>query len=573
MTSIQPSGAGVTLCKQRLGIVLAATTAAYLWTLQFGFVYDDLGQIVSNPLIQNWRSLPMYFRGNVWMQQSQVGNYYRPFFLTWFMGNHTLFGMHSAFWHLTTIAVHLAATALVYWLALRLTRDQNASVIAALIFGVHPVHVESVAWISGVTDPLMTLFMIPSFLAFMNYRDKRGAKWLWMSLGLFACALLTKETAIILPGLLVAYVLLCPDAVWKTKVKNAVATVIPYALVGVVYLAVRAWALKGFAHTAVDIPAYISFYTLPSVLWFYLKQLLLPFRLSAFYDTPYVTHISWKFFLAPLLGVVASLFVVAYAWWKSRSPLVPLAAAWLLLPLVPVLNVAILPMGDFIHDRYLYVPSIGFAMLVGLALSKLDIALLGKRTGLYAAGAVAAAMMVITVAQSLPWTDDIPLYQRGMQVAPINDLPRNKLAATYVARGMYEQGIRLYAFVLANDPDYWYANYRMGYAQYMTGHYGNAQHFLAKSVAVQAEPDALYYLGLASAKLKQYDAAEGALREALKRAPKVPGYAFALGMTMKEEGKLQPALEMFRAELSTNPNDPGTEAQITEVTAKLNAVK
>lgn len=574
MTSTQFSGPGVTLCKRRLGIVLAATTAAYLWTLHFGFVYDDLGQIVANPLVQSWRFLPMYFRGNVWMQQSQVGNYYRPFFLTWFLGNHTLFGMHAAFWHLTTVATHVTATALVYWLALRLTRDQNVSAVAALLFGVHPVHVESVAWISGVTDPLMTVFMIPSFLAFMNYREKRGGKWLAASIALFAGALLTKETAIILPGLLMTYVLLCPDEGWSKKVRDAVWLAIPYAIVGVVYLVIRAWALKGFAHTAVQIPAYISFYTLPSVVWFYLKQLVLPTPLSAFYDTPYVTHVSWKYFLAPLLGVVASLSVIAYSWWKSRSALVPLAAAWLLLPLVPVLNVAILPMGDFIHDRYLYVPSIGFAILVAMALSKLDIALLaGKRTGLYVAGAIAVVLAVVTVVQSLPWSDDIPLYQHGMKVAPINDLPRNKLAATYVARGMYAQGIGLYEFVLANDPDYWYANYRMGYAQYMTGHYEQAQRFLAKSVAVQAEPDALYYLGLASAKLKQYGAAESALREAMKRAPNVPGYAFALGMTMKEEGKLQPALEMFRAELSANPNDPGTQAQITEVTARLNAAK
>lgn len=574
MTSTQPSGAGVTLCKRRLGIVLAVTTAAYLWTLQFGFVYDDLGQIVSNPLLQSWRNLPMFFRGNVWMQQSQLGNYYRPFFLTWFLGNHLLFGLHPAFWHLTTVAAHLAATGLVYWLALRLTRDQNIAAIAGVIFGVHPVHVESVAWISGVTDPLMTLFMIPSFLAFMNYRDKRGGKWLVASLTLFGGALLTKETAIILPALLIAYVLLCPLEGWKQKFKDAVVLTIPFAVVGAGYLAIRAWALHGFAHTAVQIPAYISFYTLPSVAWFYLKQLILPIRLSAFYDTPYVTHVSWRFFLAPLLGVALTLLLIAFAWWKSRSALIPLAAAWLLVPLVPVLNVAILPMGDFIHDRYLYVPAIGFAILLALALSKIDIALLaGKKTGVYVAGAVAGAMVVVTVIQSRPWTDDVPLYQHGMQVAPINDLPRNKLAATYVARGMYEQGIRLYMYVLANDPDYWYANYRMGYAQYMTGHYERAQQYLAKSVAVQAEPDALFYLGLAATKLKEYDAAEGALREAMKRAPNVPGYAFALGMTMKEEGKLQPALEMFRAELSTNPNDPGTEAQITEVTAKLNAAK
>jgi len=574
MTLTQPNGASVRICNRLLAAVLLATAAAYLWTLQFGFVYDDLGQIVSNPLVQSWRYLPMYFRGNVWMQQSPLGNYYRPVFLAWLLLNHTIFGLHPMFWHLTNILAHLGATALVYLLALRLTREQKIAAIAALIFGVHPVHIESVAWISGVTEPLLALLMIPSFLAFMNYREKKGTHWLSISVAWFAVALLAKETAVVLPGLMAAYVLLCPDEDWRRKFADAAKVVVPFAAVTLVYLMMRASALHGLVHTTVDLPASISLYTLPSVLWFYLKQLVAPIRLSAFYDTPYVTHVSWKYFLSPLLGVILAAAIIAYAWWKSRSPLVAFAAIWMLLPLAPVMNLALLPMGDFIHDRYLYLPSIGFALLAGMALARLDAwKIAGRPAGTIAAGVVALVLIAGTVAQSLPWSDDIPLYTHGMKVAPINDLPRNKLAATFVARGMYDQGIRLYSFVLANDPDYWYANYRMGYAQYMTGHYDKAQQFLARSVALNPVPDALYYLGLASTKLKQYDAAESALREALKREPKAPGYSFALGMAMKEQGKLKPALESFRAELAANPNDPGTLAQISEITAKLQPVK
>lgn len=574
MTLTQPNGASVRICNRLLAAVLLATAAAYLWTLQFGFVYDDLGQIVSNPLVQSWRYLPMFFRGNVWMQQSPLGNYYRPVFLAWLLLNHTIFGLHPMFWHLTNILAHLGATALVYLLALRLTREQKIAAIAALIFGVHPVHIESVAWISGVTEPLLALLMIPSFLAFMNYREKKGTHWLAISVAWFAVALLAKETAVVLPGLMAAYVLLCPDEDWRRKFADAAKVVVPFAAVTLVYLMMRASALHGLVHTTVDLPASISLYTLPSVLWFYLKQLVAPIRLSAFYDTPYVTHVSWKYFLSPVLGVILAAAIIAYAWWKSRSPLVAFAAIWMLLPLAPVMNLALLPMGDFIHDRYLYLPSIGFALLAGMALARLDAwKIAGRPAGTIAAGVVAMVLIAGTVAQSLPWSDDIPLYTHGMKVAPINDLPRNKLAATFVARGMYDQGIRLYSFVLANDPDYWYANYRMGYAQYMTGHYDKAQQFLARSVALNPVPDALYYLGLASTKLKQYDAAESALREALKREPKAPGYSFALGMAMKEQGKLKPALESFRAELAANPNDPGTLAQISEITAKLQPVK
>lgn len=565
-----PGSPAAGVSKPLLGAVLAATAIAYLWTLHFGFVYDDLGQIVANPLILSWQYLPQYFHGNVWMQQSALGNYFRPLFLIWLLLNHTLFGPHPTFWHLTTVGVHLGATALVYLLALRLSRQQNIAAITALIFGVHPAHVESVAWISGVTDALLALFLIPSLLAFLNYREKMGGKWLAASVGLYGLALLTKETAVVLPVLVVAYVLLCRGEGWTKRITDAVVLALPFVLITIPYLLLRASALHGVAHRTVDIPASISLYTLPSVLWFYVKHLIAPLRLSAFYDTPYVTHVSWKYFLAPLSAMVISLAVIAMAWWKSRSPLVGFAAAWIFIPLLPVLDLSLLPMGDFIHDRYLYLPLVGFALLAAMALSALDSKkIAGRPLGSVTAVVVGIMLIAGTVVQSLPWIDDIPLYEHGMTVAPLNDLPRNKLAATFVARGMYEKGIDAYKFVLANDPDYWYANYRMGYAQYMLGRYDAAEPFLQKAASEDGAPDVLYYLGLNATRLKRYDLAEAALTRAIQRNPQAPGYDFALGMAMKDQGKLDPALKLFQAELGHNPGDAGARAQVEELTAQL----
>lgn len=567
--SPDPNGAGVRIAKPLLGVVLAATAVAYIWTLHFNFVYDDLGQIVSNPFVQSWRYLPQFFHANVWMQQSAVGNYYRPLFLTWLLLNHSLFGLHPAWWHLTTVLVHMGATALVYLLILRLTGKQKVAAVAAVIFGVHPAHVESVAWISGVTDPLLALLLIPAFLAFMNFRERGEKKWLLVSLALYVAALLAKETAVALPVLLIAYIVVSPGLQLRKKLTDAVILAIPYAAVTVPYLFLREFALQGVAHANINIPLSMSFYTLPSVLWIYFRHLLAPLNLSAFYDTPYVTHVSWRFFLSPLVTVLACLAVLALAWWKSRSWLVPMAAAFLFAPLLPVLYLSILPMGDFVHDRYLYLPLIGFGMLLGMAVDALDRRQLGRRplgTVLVCYGAV--FLVAATVVNSLPWRDDIPLFQHGMRIAPINDLPRNKLASTYVARGMYQQGIEAYTLVLANDPNYWYANYRMGYAQFMLGRYDEAERFLEKATMENYSPDALFYLGLNSTRLKRYDIAEVALREAIKRNP-APEYVVALAVSLKEQGKLEPALELFRLELGRHPDDPGLRAQVQELTAKL----
>ncbi|MGI9104076.1 MAG: tetratricopeptide repeat protein [Terriglobales bacterium] len=520
------------------GFVLAATLLVYLGTLQFEFVYDDLGQIVSNPAVQSWKYFPLYFRQNVWMQQFAVGNYYRPVFLTWLLLNHTFFGLHPALWHLTTVLAHLGATALVFALALRLTADRRVAAIAALLFGLHPVHLEAVAWISGVTEPLLAMLLIPAFLCYLNWREAAGArtKWLAGSLVLYALALLSKETAVVLPALVFVYewVFAADGASWRAKLNAGLRAGAAYVVITGAYLLARSSALHGLAHKTVELPAGIALLTIPSALWWYIRLLVAPIGLSVFYDTPYVTHIGFRYFVLPLLGVAVAIGVLAWWWKRSRSPLVAFAAAWLFLPILPLLDLAILPMGDFIHDRYLYLPSVGLAILVAIALAKLDARqLLGRPAGQVVALTLAVVMGFAIVAQSIPWANDLVLYYHGMRVAPNNDLPRNKLAASLVQRGMYAEGIRLYRLVLAADPDYWYANYRMGYAHYMSGNFAEAESYLARAVTLHATPDELYYLGLSQSRLGKRDEAAKALQAAVRLQPESQAYKEALAEAQK----------------------------------------
>jgi len=562
-----------------LGVVLAATLLVYLGTLQFEFVYDDLGQIVSNPVVQNWKYVPLMFRGNVWMQQLAIGNYYRPLFLLWLLVNHTLFGLHPAWWHLTTVLAHVAATAMVFALALRLTGERRAAFIAALLFGLHPVHLEAVAWISGAPEPMLAVLLIAAFLAYLNYRERRQGRWLAASLGAYALGLLSKETAVVLPGLLFAYEWLFNgggESRWR-RLLAGVRAVLPFVGLTVAYLGLRTWALHGLAHKTVNLPVRIELLTIPSVLWFYLRLLVAPVGLSVFYDTPYVTHVGIRYFALPLAGVVAAVALLVWWWRRSRSALVGFASVWLLLPLLPLLNLSVLPMGDFVHDRYVYLPSVGFAMLAAMAISKLEkVPTLSrqKRARQWWATPVVVAVIAIamaagTVIQSLPWANDIVLYYHGMAVAPNNDLPRNKLAATLVLRGMYQEGINLYRVVLANDPDYWYANYRMGYAQYMIGQYGEAERYLGRAVALQPAGDEFYYLGMARMQLGQPDGAAAAFEQAIRLQPQAAGYRYALGMALRKQGKLGPALEWFKAELAGNPNNAEARREAEEVQSSL----
>jgi len=188
--------------------VVAITFIGYMGTLRYDFVYDDEYVIVQNPSIQSWAALPRFFTEHLWFFKFSMSNYYRPIFLVWLALNHTLFGLDPVGYHLTTVLAHVTVTLLVFHLARRLTGDLGAAAIASLLFGLHPAHIEGVAWICGVSEPLMAMFLLGSFLCYLRYRDTNiGRRKLWFvaSLGLATLAVFEKETAVILPALIFAY--------------------------------------------------------------------------------------------------------------------------------------------------------------------------------------------------------------------------------------------------------------------------------------------------------------------------------------------------------------------------------
>jgi 4-amino-4-deoxy-L-arabinose transferase-like glycosyltransferase len=166
--------AGVRNLPPWLGIaaVLALTFAVYSQTLYFQFVHDDVGQIVENPAVHSWSAVPTYFTSHVWegFDPGELGNYFRPIFLLWLRINDAVFGNRAWGWHLSTILAHLLTTFLVYLLIQRVGLSRDVAVLAALIFGLHPAHIEAVTWISGVTEPLLGIFLVASFLCYLRSR-------------------------------------------------------------------------------------------------------------------------------------------------------------------------------------------------------------------------------------------------------------------------------------------------------------------------------------------------------------------------------------------------------------------
>ena len=562
-----------------LVVVLALTALAYVATLHFQFVYDDESQIVGNQLIEQWHYVPYYFHIQVWAHQdpNQAGNYYRPIFLLWLRLNNALFGFRPFGWHFTTVLLHVVATFFVFRLARRLSRRDDVALITALLFGLHPVHIEAVAWVSGVTEALFAILLISSFLCFLNWREGRPNARTY-SLVFYAMAIFSKETAVLMMPLVFAYAWLYPGEERPPLLKRfwrSVRPALPYLGVTLIYLYFRWLALRGLFHPVTPLEPKTKLLTIPSVLWFYVKLLFAPFGLSAFYDTPYVYSPSISQFWLPLVGVAVFAAVLFYWWWKTRDRLVAFASVLLFLPLLPLMNFSVFAYTEIAHDRYLYFPSIGFALLVAMAITRLEERWSRKspvsmnRAGLLTAGTIAIVFLGMTVWQSLYWNDNLILYSHGVKTAPHSDLALNNLANEFERRHMYQQAIAMYSRVLERNPNFYLANYNLGYTSCEAGEYEQGERFLIRAAALNpGDGGTWYFLGRCEMKLGKLEAAETNLHRAIATDPRLLGPRYTLGLLLRQQGRNKEAIDYFRAELVKNPNDTDARRQVEELSGK-----
>jgi protein O-mannosyl-transferase len=578
-----------------IALVMSITMAAYIGTIKNKFVYDDRNQIVENNFIKSWRNAPSYFTGQVWQEiyPAFPGNYYRPVFLLWLLLNFKLFGLNAALWHLALALAHTAATLLVWKLARRLLKDDPAALIAALIFGLHPVHIEAVAWVSGATEPLLALMFIPSLLFYLNWRERyqtlsgdesttastsastangRGsiisAKWLAASLAMFALAMLAKETALVLPLIIFFYEWIFGER--GERLRSGLKRAAPYFTLAIVYLAARGAALNGLGHQVTPLPAGVVLLTLPSVAWFYIKLLIWPSGLSAFYDTPYITSGGLSNFLLPLIAVVA--VGAALGWWGWRKKEIAFASILIALPILPLLNLTVFLEGEIAHDRYLYLPSIGFSIIVAVAVRRIRFGsqqLLGQPAfQTFAVALIAVSLALMTSLQNGHWANNLLLFFRGAAVAPNNDIAKNNLANEMVERGLYDEAIKLYSEALARNPTYWRASYNLGFSYFKLGMREEAEKHLARATQInQLLADQSVHRAFTRMRLGSFDEAESEMRRAIESRPDAPGYHYALGVILQRKPDIAGALNEFKAAIVNNPEPQAAQSEIAEIEA------
>ncbi len=451
----QPSASAKPLSRNWIvGLILGVTFLAFSNSILNGFAYDDTTQILENQFIRDLRNLPKALVTETWywrVQQDQDPNkqdkpstpYYRPVFIVYLMFMWKLFGAAASGWHVFNLILHMLAVYLVFLVLERFTKDPRLSAIASFLFAVHPLRSESVAWVSGLTDPLLAVFLVSSFYAYIRYRTGGRIKFLVCALALFALGAFTKEPAVALPIFIGAYELFIgnQDKSLLMRIKPAVKYSTCFLLVSAAYFAARYYAL-GFALNNSAFKAYPGYQvllTIPLVIWKYIGLLIWPVELSLFHATYMVKSPLEIEFILPLAALIA----LAFALWRLRGSVVArFGILWFAINLVPVLNLSAFGEDFLVQERYVYIPSIGFSLLVAMAITKIPIEKwlpLGSRR---AAQTALAGLLVFLLAgrsfaQNAAWKDDMTLWLSGVETAPEQSMSHYVLGHKLIGRGEY----------------------------------------------------------------------------------------------------------------------------------------
>ena len=545
----------------------AFTFLLYLRSAWFQFVYDDQYQVLDEPIIHSWKFLGSYFT-----QAVRLTGYYRPLFTTWFRLNYWLFGQHPAGWHVTSALLNAAVAIVVFILGRALMQSNLVATVAALLYAAHPSHIESVAWVSGVCDVLMCLFFVAALLAYLRAFSAHSGKpgWLAFSLLLLAAALLSKEPAATFSGIVAFHAFLFTEGTWIRKCQRALVFSAPYALLTIVYLLVRKYAVSAVVPIRSSVSARTMALTAPSLLWFYLKKLAYPTGMSLFYNETYVTSAIGVVLPLFLIVAIVTLLVVWAKYSRNDGRLILFSAAWIVITLTPVFYIRSFDSNELVHVRYLYLPSLGFCFLIALALA--DVFRTRPQSFALWSGIFVLLFSGLTLAQEGYWSRDFALFRRAVEIAPHHAAALNNLARVYVDRGQFAIAAPMLREVLATNPNsgHGVAHYNLGYIYYREGDLAAAEAELRQAVAIYSG-DAFYhlYLGLTLFREGRFAEAEPEIREAIAIAPSRPGYHLALSAVLEARGDVAGALEEARTEATIEPGNQQIQARVQALEVEL----
>ena len=557
-------------------IVVVMTVAAFYPALQNQFVnWDDYKNFVENPYYRGLGSMNIR-----WMFTTFHMGPYQPLSWLTLALDYVIWGMNPFGYHLTSLMLHAATAVAFFFLTRELLsiasgsgKEQTAvwigAAVSALVFALHPLRVESVAWTTERRDVLSGLFYTLTILAYLHAwkRDKLRGGWYWVAWVLFLCAILSKSITVTLPVVLLLLDIYPLERLggsngWWSRTARAVYwEKLPFVLLSVVAATVAFIALAHIENMAslqrLDVldRLTISVYSL----WFYFWKTVAPLRLSPLYELPSRVELSGLSFT--LSYVVVILAIALALWLRHRLPGVGIAGLAYMVTLLPVLG--IFQNGpQIVADRYSYLACMSWAVLAGaggqyLWQASVD-GRLRKRSFVLGSGVIAVVIFglgFLTWRQAQVWHDPESVWNYVLSTTGESLFARNNLGNAFVARGRFAEAIDQFQRALQIDPNDADATYNLGNALAQQGSFEEAAKQLQN--ALQINPGnamAAYDLGNVRARQGRFDEAIGDFELALRIDPGLAKAHYNLGSLLGKQGKLNEAVEQYQKALQVDAN-------------------
>jgi protein O-mannosyl-transferase len=578
-------------------VLLLAIGLIYGQTLGHALlVYDDSGYVYDNPHV----TAGLTGEGVRWaFADGPYGEWY-PLAVLSHMLDCQLFGLSPWGHHLTGVLLHAAASIGLFLVLVRMTGELWPSALVAMLFGIHPQHVESVAWVAERRDVLSGLFFVLTLGAWLGYvRSGRSLARYLLVAALFALGLMAKPMLVTLPPLLLLLdfwplgrfgsAVDAPDWIHsseRTRVWRLVLEKLPLCALaaGACVMTLRnhseggqtlAWSAR-LGNAAISIATYV-------VDFFY------PADLAAFYPYPMGGPPTWK--VVGAIGIVA--FVsVAVTIWRRQVPYFFVGWLWYLGMLVPVLGLVTIS-HHAMADRYMYLPGVGLYIALGWGLTRLAARLPEGRWVLsMCAGLVVAMLVACSARQTSFWRDDETLwrhaltcnpdngkaefglayvlarqgkfddailYFRRAETHPIDIAPFNNLGVVFAQLGRWDEAIDQYQQALAMQPDDPAACVNLGAAFLQQGRFDEAIACFRRAEKHPIDAAPFNNLGVLFARLGRWDEAVDQYQQALAIQPNDMAAHVNLGLALLQRRSLDEAKQHFRLALEIDP--AGLEAR------------
>jgi tetratricopeptide (TPR) repeat protein len=579
--------------KQKLIVYIALTvvTLAVFWQVnQYDFIYlDDQVYVTENSLIQSGITLD----GFRWAFSTRYADLWNPLIWLSLMFDYQLHGLNAGGYHVTNLILHIISALLLFWLFNRMTGAIWRSAFVAAFFALHPLHVESVAWIAERKDVLSAFFWMLTLCLYVYYTERPVIRRYFLVLFSFVLALMSKPMVVTLPVILILLdywplnrlesrkIAAIPTNVMPVSInkeekqtkfqaderklpETRIAGIIPlwqiwekipfFVLSAVIVIITfynpnqQKTSLKAFPLGSRLANAPVAFVT-------YLEKTFWPHDMAVFY--PFSDQLPiWQVLGATLLILVISVAVIVMV---RRLPYLFVGWLWYTIAILPVIGIiqVSLTAPCSMADRYHYLPSIGIAIMLAWGIP-LSIKREGVRKKILLPVSITALsiMAVFTWQQCGYWKNSMELSKHALQVTKDNFVAHNFFAVALAEKGRIEEAIEHYNKSIRLAPDYAYAYYNRGDAFIMLGQYQMAIEDFNKAIHLKPDNAAAYNnRGTIYIKFGQYQIAIEDFNKAIRLKPDNASAYYNRGTIYIKLGRHQRALEDFNKAIHLKPDD------------------